>query len=134
MSEPTIGRDDTTTELETETQHMTEPTTDSTTELTRDETTELARDETAELPTDRREPVLASAPTGPTGPTGPRGPSLPTVIWGVIFGLVAAGVIAAQTSDVDLNLEVTAPTALLVAGVVLVLWGIAGLGRARLRR
>jgi hypothetical protein len=79
-------------------------------------------------------PVTAPEPVAAPEPAARRGPSVPTVIWGLLFALVAAGVIAAQTSDVDLNLDVTAPTALLVAGVVLVLWGIAGLGRSRLRR
>jgi hypothetical protein len=36
-----------------------------------------------------------------------------------------------QTSNVDLNLDVSAPVALLVAGAVLVIWGIAGIGRSR---
>jgi hypothetical protein len=79
-------------------------------------------------------PVTDPEPVAAPEPAARRGPSVPTVIWGLLFALVAAGVIAAQTSDVDLNLDVTAPTALLVAGVVLVLWGIAGLGRSRLRR
>jgi hypothetical protein len=119
MSEPTTGRDETAPDLQTETHLMTEPTA----ELASEPTTDLPRDLTTDLPRDAT-----------TGAAGPRGPSLPTVIWGAIFALIAAGVIAAQTSDVDLNLDVTAPTALLVAGVVLVIWGIAGLGRSRLRR
>jgi hypothetical protein len=51
-----------------------------------------------------------------------------------LFALVAATVITVEVSDVDLNLDVTGPTALLVAGALLVLWGIAGLGRGRARR
>lgn len=60
-----------------------------------------------------------------------RGPSVPTVVWGLLFTLVAAAVMVNQTSDVDLNLDVSAPVALLVAGAVLVVWGIAGIGRSR---
>jgi hypothetical protein len=99
-----------------------------------DASTDGTRDETMDEPmTDRTtEPTPDAVADPPTAAR--RGPSVPTVVWGLIFALIAAGVIAGQNSDVDLNLDVTAPTALLVAGVVLVLWGIAGLGRSRLRR
>lgn len=70
-------------------------------------------------------------PAAPAGPAERRGPSVPTIVWGLLFGLVAAVVIVGQTSEVDLNLEVSAPLALLAAGVVLVVWGVAGLGRSR---
>lgn len=109
--------------------------TDSTTEIPADSTTEVPTDSTTEVPTDGMTEFTPGAPSaGMPEPAVRRGPSVPTVVWGLIFALIAAGVIASQTSDTDLNLDVTAPTALLVAGVVLVLWGIAGLGRSRLRR
>jgi hypothetical protein len=60
-----------------------------------------------------------------------RGPSVPTIVWGLLFALIAAVVMIGQTSEVDLNLEVSVPVTLLVAGVVLVVWGVAGLGRSR---
>jgi hypothetical protein len=62
-----------------------------------------------------------------------RGPSVPTIVWGLLFALIAAVVMIGQTSEVDLNLEVSVPVTLLVAGVVLVVWGVAGLGRSRRR-
>ena len=93
------------------------------------------------------DPAGAEGPAGPSSASGSwsgdpvgmasaapverRGPSVPTIVWGLLFGLVAAVVIVGQTSEVDLNLEVSAPLALLAAGVVLVVWGIAGLGRSR---
>jgi hypothetical protein len=75
----------------------------------------------------------ATKPTEPVAPVEPvrRGPSVPTIVWGLLFALVAAVVMIGQTSDVDLNLEVSAPVTLLVAGIVLVVWGVAGLGRSR---
>ena len=100
---------------------------------------------------ERPEPMSATGPGPAAGPgaTGTtvgttvgttaavaperRGPSVPTVVWGLLFALIAAAVLTAQVSDVNLDLNVTAPTALLIAGVVLVLWGIAGLGRSRHR-
>jgi hypothetical protein len=82
------------------------------------------------------------APTAPGAPGAPepadfeaeprrRSPSVPTIVWGLLFGLIAAAVMVGQVSEVDLNLDVSAPAALLVAGIALVLWGIAGLGRSR---
>lgn len=110
MSDPTTGNDRSHRD-ESETEETRTDMTAETTDLTPDLTTELTPE-----------------------PAARRGPSVPTIVWGVIFALVAAGVIAAQTTDVNLNLDVTAPAALLVLGVVLVAWGIAGLGRSRLRR
>jgi hypothetical protein len=78
-------------------------------------------------------PLQWVEPPATPEPAGPRGPSVPTVVWGLVFALFAAAIMTAQVSDVDLNLDVTAPAALLVAGVVLVVWGIAGLGRSRRR-
>jgi hypothetical protein len=72
------------------------------------------------------EPVELGAPTPVR-----RGPSVPTIVWGLLFALIAAVVMIGQTSEADLNLEVSVPVTLLVAGVVLVVWGVAGLGRSR---
>jgi hypothetical protein len=94
-------------------------------------------------PTERIQPDAPSV-SGPGPAAGPRGapaephaerrgPSVPTVVWGLIFALIATAVIVVQVSDVDLNLDVTGPAVLLVAGAALVVWGIAGLGRARRR-
>lgn len=129
-------------------------------ELTTELTTELGAEPTSEItsegnpetpaagreegqPTERSEadapsvsgPGPAAGPASTPVPAQPqrRGPSVPTVVWGLIFALVAAAVIAVQVSDVDLNLDVTGPAVLLVAGAALVVWGIAGLGRARRR-
>jgi hypothetical protein len=121
---------------------MTDDTTDNTAEITPEATSEITPEATAELapeapaepPPETVDQPSAAWPMAQPEPAARRGPSVPTVVWGLIFALIAGGVIAAQTSDTDLNLDVTAPTALLVAGVVLVLWGIAGLGRSRLRR
>ncbi|MDP9221641.1 MAG: hypothetical protein M3P23_14050 [Actinomycetota bacterium] len=78
-------------------------------------------------------PAAPGAPGAADFPAEPRrrSPSVPTVIWGLLFGLIAAAVMIGQVSEVDLNLDVSAPAALLVAGIALVLWGIAGLGRSR---
>jgi hypothetical protein len=85
--------------------------------------------------TEPTEPVKAFEPFQPVEPGGPisvrRGPSVPTIVWGLLFALIAAVVMIGQTSEVDLNLEVSVPVTLLVAGVVLVVWGVAGLGRSR---
>jgi hypothetical protein len=101
-----------------------------------------AREQPAEPSAQRPGPAAGPGQSSQPGPAGPattaplpkRGPSVPTVIWGLLFALVAATVITVEVSDVDLNLDVTGPTALLVAGALLVLWGIAGLGRGRARR
>ena len=87
-------------------------------------------------------PGAPGAPTVPGPPVAPeaadfqaeprrRSPSVPTVVWGLLFGLIAAAVTIGQVWEVDLNLDVSAPAALLVAGIALVLWGLAGLGRSR---
>jgi hypothetical protein len=81
-------------------------------------TTETATEETAEVP-------------APEAPVARLGPSVPTVVWGLILALVAAGAIVHQVSDVDFNLTVGVPVALLAVGAALVLWGIAGLARKR---
>jgi hypothetical protein len=119
-----------------------------------DQTTPIVEDDGMAGPPGTTGVTGAAAPGGAGGPAGPaaatlaapmtdpasprpgqpgerRGPSVPTIVWGVLFGLVAAVVIVGQTSEVDLNLEVSAPLALLAAGVVLVVWGVAGLGRSR---
>jgi len=95
-----------------------------------------AREQPAEPSAQRPGPAAGPGQPSPTtpAPLPKRGPSVPTVIWGLFFALVAACVITVEVSDVDLNLDVTGPTALLVAGALLVLWGIAGLGRGRARR
>jgi hypothetical protein len=78
-------------------------------------------------------PPVATGASGPTepGPSARPGPSVPTVLWGLILALVAAGAIVHQVSDVDFNLTVGVPVALLAVGAALVLWGIAGLARKR---
>jgi hypothetical protein len=106
-------------------------------------------DEPTMTPTgnDEAEPEVVgsgyTAPTTPIIPTSASEPSLlpakqfrsgvsvPTVLWGVIAALVAAGAITREVSDVDLNLGTVAPLLLLAAGVVLVVWGIAGFRRPR---
>lgn len=101
-----------------------------------------AREQPAEPSAQRPGPAAGPGQPSPATTAGPgtpaslqkHGPSVPTVIWGLIFALVAASVITVEVSDVDLNLDVTGPTALLVAGALLVLWGIAGLGRGRAKR
>ena len=103
-------------------------------DTTEPDTTEQAVTQRAEAQPDLTEQLLASpAEPPPVGPMTParRGPSVPTIVWGLLFGLIAAFVMIGQTTDVDLNLEVTGPLALLAAGVVLVVWGVAGLGRSR---
>lgn len=120
-------------------------------ERTEELTTAMTGDDTIQTPAAGREegrpteathaPEPSMSRSGPAaGPdvttTSPwrRGPSVPTVVWGLVFAFVAASVLAVELSDVDLNLDVSGPVALLVVGVVLVLWGIAGLGRGRVRR
>jgi hypothetical protein len=79
-------------------------------------------------------PIIPSPASGPTPLPAKQfrsGLSVPTVLWGVIAALVAAGAITREVSDVDLNLGIVAPLVLLAAGVVLVVWGIAGFGRPR---
>jgi hypothetical protein len=81
-------------------------------------------------------PLLAGAADGDAYgavPTMARrsGASVPTMLWGVILALVAAVAIVHQVSDVDLNLTVGLPVALLAVGAVLVVWGVAGLSRRR---
>jgi hypothetical protein len=85
-------------------------------------------DQTTPLPDEpaTMQPVELDAPTPIR-----RGPSVPTIVWGLLFTLIAAVVMIGQTSEADLNLEVSVPVTLLVAGVVLVVWGVAGLGRSR---
>jgi hypothetical protein len=77
------------------------------------------------------EPIIPMTPTPLPDRRFRTGPSIPTVLWGVIAGLVAAAAITHEVSDVDLNLGIVAPLVLLAAGVVLVVWGIAGFGRPR---
>ncbi len=90
------------------------------------ETTELLA--TTERP-DTTEPPVDARPQPEA--TGPSGPSVPTVLWGLLFGLVAAAAIAHQVSDVNLNLTVGLPVVLLGAGLVLVAWGLAGVVKRR---
>jgi len=89
-------------------------------------------------PPDRQEtaPIAEQQPAEPPAPVASaararRGPSVPTIVWGLLFGLIAVVVMIGQTTEVDLNLEVSGPLVLLAAGVVLVIWGVAGLGRSR---
>ncbi len=56
---------------------------------------------------------------------------MPTVLWGLLLGLVAAAAIAHQVSNVDVNLTVGLPLVLLATGAVLVAWGLAGVVRRR---
>jgi hypothetical protein len=67
----------------------------------------------------------------PEAPVARLGPSVPTVVWGLILALVAGAAIVHQVSDVDFNLTVGVPVALLAVGAALVLWGLAGLARKR---
>jgi hypothetical protein len=76
-------------------------------------------------------PTSANEPTPLAAKQFRSGPSIPTVLWGVIAALVAAGAITREVSGVDLNLGIVAPLVLLSAGVVLVVWGVAGFGRPR---
>jgi hypothetical protein len=96
-------------------------------------TEEQAMPETTKLDNTLPEPPAPATPeaAGIEAEQQRRSPSVPTVVWGLLFGLIAAAVLVGQVSDVDLNLDVSAPLALLVAGVALVVWGIAGLGRSR---
>jgi uncharacterized membrane protein len=66
-------------------------------------------------------------------PAARTGVSVPTVIWGLVLALIAGAVIAGQVSDRHVDVGVSAPIVLLAAGVVLVLWGVAGIGRAHRR-
>jgi hypothetical protein len=91
--------------------------------------------------------TASAAPPAPAAPSSPStapavppiepirrtGPSVPTVVWGALLALVAAAVISHQVSTVDLNLGLSGPLVLLGAGAALVVWGIAGIGRARRR-
>lgn len=99
-----------------------------------DETRPVDPSPTTEVPA-RDVPATEAATTEALGTEAPgprrRGPSVPTIVLGLLFGLVATIVMVGQNSDVDLNLAVTAPLTLLAAGIVLVGWGVAGLGRAR---
>jgi hypothetical protein len=74
------------------------------------------------------EPMTADAPPPRPDPTGP---SVPTILWGLLLGLVAAAAIAHQVSDVGVNLTVGLPVVLLATGAVLVAWGLAGVLRRR---
>jgi len=103
-----------------------------------DQTTPIVDEpEATTEPTKSFEASASPDPVEPVEPVEPapvrRGPSVPTIVWGLLFALVAAVVMIGQTSDVDLDLEVSAPVTLLVAGIVLVVWGVAGLGRSRRR-
>ena len=104
------------------------PTSDATNEYpVTDQTTPLPDEPSPSAePVEPVEPVELGAPTPVR-----RGPSVPTVVWGLLFVLIAAVVMIGQTTEADLNLEVSVPVTLLVAGVVLVVWGVAGLGRSR---
>ncbi len=84
-------------------------------------------------PTERSEPTELLTVVDRPEPSQRLGPSVPTIVWGLIFALIAAAVIGNQVSDVDVNIGLTGPIVLLAAGAVLLVWGVAGIGRTRRR-
>ena len=72
-------------------------------------------------------PEAAAAEAEPVQPTRPRGPHAPTVLLGLICLLLAALVVASQSADVTVDWALLGPGAIVGAGVVLVLLGLAGL-------
>ena len=67
-------------------------------------------------------------------PTAPRGVSMPTVVFGLLLGVVAAAALVREVTGRTLDLEAAAPVALLAAGALLVLWAVVGLVRQQSRR
>jgi hypothetical protein len=88
----------------------------------------MSEQETTPMSEPMNEPTSTDAPPARPDPTGP---SVPTILWGLLLGLVAAAAIAHQVSDVGVNLTVGLPVVLLATGAVLVAWGLAGVVRRR---
>jgi hypothetical protein len=99
--------------------------------MSEQETTPMSELETSPMPVTDESPLSVETPDGPGVRPEPTGPSVPTVLWGLLLGLVAAAAIAHQVSDVGINLTVGLPVVLLATGAALVAWGLAGVVRRR---